>query len=212
VMNLADPAHFEARQVDREKCLREDSGKLRILYHGTLAHRYGLDILLKAFRLVRDEIPEASLRIHGRGDYLGAIRTLMKDLRLEDDIELTTHFLPAAELSKLITSFHLGVVPYRRDIFTDGILPTKLLEYVALGVPAVVARTSVVSYYFDTDSVEFFDPESITDLARHICRLCRDTDRRKQLALNSENFNVTHNWRQQRIAYVDFVQRLARKQ
>src|SRR5438874_8438514 len=32
---------------------------------------------------------------------------------------------------------------YRRDVFTDGILPTKLLEYVALGIPAIVARTTV---------------------------------------------------------------------
>jgi glycosyltransferase involved in cell wall biosynthesis len=155
------------------------------------------------------EIPDALLHIHGRGDYLADIRALTIDLDLETQVELTTDFLSARDLSSLIRSFDIGVVPYRRDVFTDGILPTKLLEYVALGVPAVVPRTTVISHYFSDDAVEFFNPNDIQDLARHICRLYRDKVRRSQLVRNAEQFNSLYNWSHQRDAYVKIVEQIA---
>jgi glycosyltransferase involved in cell wall biosynthesis len=114
-----------------------------------------------------------------------------------------------SDLSQLITSFDLGVVPYRRDVFTDGILPTKLLEYVALGIPALVARTGVISCYFDDNAVEFFEPEDVNDLAQHILRLYRDRSRLTELVNNSGRFNTLYSWSRQKDAYVRFVERIA---
>ena len=37
----------------------------------------------------------------------------------------------AAEIDRV----HIGLVPSVRDEWTDGVLPTKLLEYAALGIP-----------------------------------------------------------------------------
>ncbi len=212
VMNLADETHFTRQPLSRR--LQKNGGEglpLRLLYHGTLAHRYGIDLLLRAYQSVRNEIPNISLRIHGRGDYIDAIRELVKELGLQKDVEVTTEFLTSVELAELIQSHDVGIVPYRRDVFTDGILPTKLLEYVALGVPAVVARTSVVSHYFSEDTVEFFNAEDVEDLADRIRKLYRDKARREQLARNSEKFNSVYNWPRQRDAYVRFVERVACK-
>jgi glycosyltransferase involved in cell wall biosynthesis len=214
VMNLADPLHFQ-RQPDKTPALAQrqesDSDSYRLLYHGTLAHRYGVDILLRAFCEVRKRIPGATLRIHGRGDFKETARALVNELGLESSVNLTTDFLSSSELSNLIRTYDLGIVPYRRDVFTDGILPTKLLEYVALGVPAVVSKTTVVSRYFTDDMVEFFECENVADLTEHICRLYHDHDRRRSIARNSERFNAVYNWPRQRDAYVRFVEETARK-
>ncbi len=208
VMNLAGPLHFErAAPADGQRePVSGEIHKFRLIYHGTITPRYGVDLLLKALQLVRKEIPDISVRIHGHGDYMNAVRELATDLDLQEHVELTTDFLSAAALSELIRSVHVGVVPYRRDIFTDGILPTKLLEYVACGIPAIVARTEVVSRYFGEDAVEFFQSEDVEDLARHICRLYHDEDRRKELAVNSDRFNSVYNWPVQKHAYVRFVE------
>jgi len=211
VMNLADPEHFEraAQPASRRDRLSGDGRTFRLIYHGTITHRYGVDLLLRAVQLVRKEISDISLRIHGHGTDVDAVRQLVSDLDLNAHVEVTTEFLSGADLSDLIRSVHVGIVPYRRDVFTDGILPTKLLEYVACGIPAIVARTEVISRYFADDAVEFFQPEDIQDLARHICRLYHDEDRRKQLALNSDAFNSVYNWALQKRAYVRFVEQVA---
>ena len=210
VMNLADPQHFErAVPSNGRQGLSGETHAFRLIYHGTITPRYGVDLLLRAVQLARKEIPDISVRIHGHGEYMDKVRQLTIDLDLERHVELTTDFLSAAALSELIRSVHVGVVPYRRDIFTDGILPTKLLEYVACGIPAIVARTEVVSRYFGEDAVEFFQSEDAEDLARHICRLYNDEDRRNQLAVNSDGFNSVYNWPVQKHAYVRFVERIA---
>src|SRR5438093_7831446 len=56
VMNLADPEYFKTSPA----VLPEYSPKndvFRLIYHGTLAHRYGIDLLLKALFLAKNEIP-----------------------------------------------------------------------------------------------------------------------------------------------------------
>ena len=205
VMNLADPAYFE-RPSSTNSQLTTTNVNFRLIYHGTIAHRYGVDLLLRALHLLKNEVPNISLRIHGRGDFLDTVRAIIAELDLGNHVELTTDFLSASALSELIRSFDVGIVPYRRDVFTDGILPTKLLEYVALGVPAVVAKTEVISHYFDGNDVEFFEAENIADLAAHISRLYRESARRRQLVENSERFNSVFNWPRQKDAYVRFVE------
>jgi hypothetical protein len=59
-------------------------------------------------------------------------------------------------------------VPYRNDVFTDGLLPTKLMEYAAMGLPLYrVAYDGQESYFSDT-MAEFFVPGDADDLARCI--------------------------------------------
>ena len=91
---------------------------------------------------------------------LQAVARLQGDL---PDIRLTIH--------------GRGLVPYRRDVFTDGILPTKLMEYAALGIPTVVARTPSISAYFDETMVEFFTAEDVEELAHYIRTLYYDQAR-----------------------------------
>jgi len=207
VMNLADPAYFDGSGYSRRE-YSTDQGRLRLIYHGTLAHRYGVDILLKALQLVKEDVPSVYLRIHGRGDFAATVLAMVPQLGLERHVEITTDFVSPRDLSQLIRSFHVGIVPYRQDIFTDGILPTKLLEYVALAIPAIVAKTDVISRYFDADAVEFFEPEDVNDLAYHILHLYRNQDRRQQLANSCQRFNSIYNWPRQKAAYVRFVEQV----
>ena len=62
----------------------------------------------------------------------------------------------ASQLPPLIAQADAGVVPNRNDLFTDTLLPTKLLEYVALDTPVIAARTRTIAAYFDDSMVRFF--------------------------------------------------------
>jgi glycosyltransferase involved in cell wall biosynthesis len=205
VMNVANSWIFnggEAGQpADRES-------RFALIYHGTLAQRYGIDLLLRAVALARTSIPEIHLTIHGRGEYYNSLVELTKELGLEKEVTFSTGLLPIADLPAFIRRADLGVVPYRRDVFTDGILPTKLMEYTALHMPVIVARTPAIEAYFDEDMVHYFPAEDVEALAAAIVYLHGHRVRLKELAAKSNRFNERYAWENIAQRYFSLVERL----
>ena len=206
VMNLADQRVFRPPAA----ALRvTDRCTFKLIYHGSINQRYGLDLLVRAVEVVQQRIPEIHLTIHGAGEYRDTVMQLVEELKLQQHVYFSTNRVPTAELPKMIGQADVGVVPYRRDVFTDGILPTKLMEYMALGMPAIASRTPVIMDYFDETMVEFFTPEDVDDLANHIYALYSNPTRLNELAGNTAKFNQRYNWPSQATGYVQLVDKLA---
>jgi glycosyltransferase involved in cell wall biosynthesis len=102
----------------------------------------------------------------------------------------------------------VGLAPYRDDVFTDGIIPTKLLEYAVMGLPSIAARTTAIAATFGDEVVEMFTPGDAEDLARCIRRLVDDPDRRAALVAGARAFTERHNWGDEGARYVDLVREL----
>jgi glycosyltransferase involved in cell wall biosynthesis len=124
-------------------------------------------------------------------------------------VERLRDHIPTEDLPALIESADVGLAPYRDDLFTDGIVPTKLMEYAAMGLPCIAARTTAIAAFFGDANVEFFTPGDAADLARCIRLLHADPTRRAALAGRSSAFTDAHNWRTEGPAYVALVERLA---
>jgi glycosyltransferase involved in cell wall biosynthesis len=207
VMNVADDRIFHRTAL--AELPTKGNGSFHLIYHGTLTYRYGIDLIIRAVNLVRQEIPEIHLTIHGGGEYREALINLTSELGLKEYVHFNTGLLlPTSELSKLIRTADVGFVPYRRDIFTDGILPTKLMEYTALGIPAIVARTPAIEVYFDNTMVEYFTPEDVNELANCILKLYQNPDYRTAMVKKSDLFNQNYNWAKLSVEYVKHVNTL----
>ena len=63
----------------------------------------------------------------------------------------------------------LGIVPKRNDSFGDEAFSTKILEFMASGVPVVVSSTRVDRHYFNDKVVRFFPSGDIGRLAGGNC-------------------------------------------
>jgi glycosyltransferase involved in cell wall biosynthesis len=217
VMNVADGRIFSrapdlARAVGEERlypsAAAEPDDGFRLIYHGTLTRRYGIDTAIRAVETARHAVPGLHLTVHGSGEARDELAQLVDDLDLEQHVTITSHYIPTPEMPAFIRRAHLGVVPYRRDIFTDGILPGKLLEYIALGVPVVAARTPVIESYFDENMLQFFEAEDHHALAAAIVALHADRQRLAGLAQSADRFNQRHSWQQVSAAYIELVDRL----
>jgi glycosyltransferase involved in cell wall biosynthesis len=207
VMNVAD--HNIFRPTDKPRADSAGRNGLRLIYHGTLTYRYGVDLALRAVAQVRDEIPGIHLTIHGGGEYYPRLLALAQELDLLDKhVRFSTTVMPVAELPRLIESADVGLAPYRNDVFTDGIVPTKLMEYAALGMPAIAARTSAIEMYFKDTLVEFFANGDVDDLARCLRRLHANRSRLIELAQGAEAFNRRYNWGKLSEEYVGLIDRL----
>jgi glycosyltransferase involved in cell wall biosynthesis len=206
VMNVADERAFNPSVVP-DHTLERRSG-FRLIYHGNIDQRYGLDLAVHAIDRIRRELPDVHLTVHGGGEYREVIEAMVEKAELWAHVEISREFVPTPVLAKRIKAADLGIVPYRDGVFTGAILPTKLMEYAALGLPVIAARTPTISRYFDDSMVEFFPPGDIEGLATGILRLYHDRERLGELARNISAFTRQWPWRRQRAAYVDLVDRL----
>jgi glycosyltransferase involved in cell wall biosynthesis len=84
------------------------------------------------------------------------------------------------------------------------------MEYAALGIPAIVTRTSAVEAYFTDEMVSFVEPEDPAGLAAAIITLADDPDRREALAVRAQSFSTEHRWPDEAERYVALVEGLVR--
>lgn len=208
VMNVADENIFHSSEHEQYKIPTRHS--FRLIYHGVFVKRNGLDLAIQAIHRVCKDIPEIHLSLIGSGEYLPDMNDMIEDLGLHQFVSISKPVL-AENLPEIIMSCHLGIVPIRSDVFTDTALPTKLMEYAALGLPAIAASTTANLKYFSDANTEFFEPGNVDDLARCILMLYHNPERLAELACKSANFNKRYNWTINSAEYVSLVNRLGRK-
>lgn len=186
------------------------NGQFVMVYPGTLNWHQGVDIAVRAVALIKDDVPEAELHIYGDGPIRDAIGRLISDLGLQDRVFLKGT-LPSEQIAAVMADADLGVVPKRNDAFGGDAFSTKIFEFMALGVPVVVAATRIDRYYFNDSLVRFFESEDVKDLARAMEELARNEELRKRLAENASAFVVGYTWDKKEGEYLSLVNRLVGK-
>jgi len=205
LMNLPDDRIFAPRAVNA----KPHDAPFVVVYHGTLARRLGLDLALEAASLAREAIPSLELRIIGAGEERGRLIELRDRLSLQDVVTFSEGFVPVEQIPKMIRDADVGLIPLRISGGTDIMLPTKLLEYVSVGIPCVTPRTGTIMRYFDDEMVEFFEAENVASLADAVVRLYRNPDRRQSLVTQAtERFARSYRWAEHKNVYTGLVARL----
>ena len=78
VMNVADESIFRPSEDARPRSPGLDG--FRLIYHGTLVERYGLDLAVQAVAQVRHDIPQIHLTLIGLGDYVPHLTQMVQEL------------------------------------------------------------------------------------------------------------------------------------
>ncbi|MEK7794364.1 MAG: glycosyltransferase family 4 protein [Candidatus Hydrogenedentota bacterium] len=207
-LNLADPTAFP--MLDIPEASAGPAPVFRVVYHGTLTRRLGMDIAVRAVSQLRDRVPGIRLDITGDGEQRAELIELTQVLNAEDIIHFSDGFVPGEKLAERLLGADLAVVPSRNNIATSLMLPVKLLEYVALGIPAVTVATPTITRYFNDLQVRFVPPEDPDALADAIEYLYQHPDERRALAVAARDFFEKHSFESQQRTYLDVVHRLTR--
>jgi glycosyltransferase involved in cell wall biosynthesis len=180
-----------------------------IVYHGTLARRLGLDIAVQAVAKVRERIGAVELRIIGDGEERGPLVKLAGELGLDGVVTFSDGFVPVNQIPGMLQDADAAVIPLRKCCGTDIMLPTKLLEYVCLGIPAITPKTGTIARYFDESMVRFFEAEDADSLAEAILYLYEHPQEREQLRRSaSEKFLAKYRWSEHKRVYTGLVKKL----
>jgi glycosyltransferase involved in cell wall biosynthesis len=206
LMNLPDDRIFAPRGASPRK---SDDAPFVLVYHGTLARRLGLDIAIMAADKARSVVPRLELRIIGGGEERGPLIELRDRLGLKGVVTFSDGFVSVEQIPAMINDADVGLIPLRISGGTDIMLPTKLLEYVFVGIPCVAPKTGTIARYFDEEMIEFFEAENVGSLADAIIRLYRDSTRRSRLAAEAtRRFANAYRWSEHKKVYTTLVTRL----
>jgi glycosyltransferase involved in cell wall biosynthesis len=162
VMNAPDPRIFVVA-ADAER----DPSDRTMLYAGTVASRYGVDLALRALALLRDEIPALRLHVVGDGDLVPTLRVLAKREGLEDRVRFDGP-VPLDAIPRIVQESWLGVQPNRDDPLMRYSLSTKVLEWCLLGLPVVAGETRPLLELFTKDELFFHAPEDLGTMCERI--------------------------------------------
>ena len=180
----------------------------KIMYHGLIAERHGLDIALQAIANLRSNIPALEFHIFGdRTPYMDDIEVLAKDLGLKDCVRYHG-YQQQTEISKSISSIDLGIIPNRRSPFTELNMPTRIFEYIAIGKPVVVPDTRGIRDYFQQDSALFFEPGDPQSLADVILDIYRNPEKANSTVARSKSVYEAHCWDSERVRFLNSVAKL----
>jgi glycosyltransferase involved in cell wall biosynthesis len=204
-INYVD-VNFFAPQVRKEA-----RHPFRILFPGSLQWHQGLDIAIRAFQGFLKEFPEAEFHIVGEGGEKGALVNLARELGLNDRVKFMP-LVPTSAVPALISEADLGVVPKRADSFGNEAYSTKIMEYMAQGVPVIVSRTKIDTFYFSDNEVRFFDSGDVDGLLRAMVEVARSPELRERMVRNGWRYVYQNSWNRRKHDYLTLVDSLIDRQ
>ena len=179
-------------------------GHFVMCYPGTLIWHQGVDLAIAAVAQLRDQAPGLRFLIIGDGPDRGRLTEMIKANRLEDRVTMCGMYR-IEKVAEIMANVDLGVVPKRSDPFGDEAFSTKIPEFMAMGVPVVAACTRIDRFYFKQDMLQFFEPETVEDLAGKILALMSDPARRVALRDRAMDFINENNWDVRKHEYLNLV-------
>lgn len=206
----ADPNRCSAfvNHVDEELFLPRTSElrspPLIAVFPGGFYQHQGLHIAVRAFALLaRESVP---VELHIVGD--GPERNNLVELTRELGAEQVVRFFPPVPLKSvpdLLSRADLGVVPKLADGFGNEAYSTKIMEFMAAGLPVVASETKIDRHYFGDGYVHFFKSGNPEDMARAIKEVIQDPTLHERLVRRGLEYVHRENWSRKSQEYLAIV-------
>jgi glycosyltransferase involved in cell wall biosynthesis len=209
MMNSPDESIFSFCPAGSRLALkRKNSKPVIVMYHGTLVERNGLDIAVEAFARLRKKLPTARLHIYGKATpFLERVMQSAREGGLDQNV---LHFgqKPLEQIVAAIDACDIGVIPNRRNEFTQINMPTRIFEYLARGKPVIAPRTAGIQDYFDEDSLFFFEAGDADELAKQIEFAASHPREALTITERGQQVYLAHSWRQEGETFARLVEEL----
>lgn len=163
-----DIARFAPQTLEEKETLREkhsySAADFILICVGELRHRKNQKILIKAVETMKDDIPPLKLLLVGEGDLYPKYKELIRNLGLEENVELLGY---RRDVEELLLLSDVAV----SSALQEG-LPVSLMEAMAVGLPLVVSNCRGNSdLVLEGENGFIFDIDNITRFREKIIEL-----------------------------------------
>jgi glycosyltransferase involved in cell wall biosynthesis len=193
--------HLDNIQLDPKAKENECS----VLYWGRLFYNKGIMQLIKAMALVKEEFPNVTLDVCGRGPLEAVLKSLTDNLGLKKNVRFHG-YVTKEFLTKKIQGTTLITLP---SIYEGQ--PVAVLEALANRKPIVVFDYPFArEYIIDCHNGLIAKACDVKDLAEKICLGLSDKKLRAKLSQNAyQQVSKNHNWDTLIKKYIELYQKLA---
>jgi glycosyltransferase involved in cell wall biosynthesis len=190
VRSAPDLTRFRPTPVDAS--LREGRNHL-LAYLGVMGPQDGVDHALRALRILRERRADWRAIFIGEGDVLPAMRTLARELGLDDDVAFTGR-LPDEDVMRILSSADVCLAPDPKNPLNDVSTMNKIVEYMAMGRP-LVSYDLVEARISAGDAALYAEADDETAFADCVDRLLDDPKRRARMGvLGRERLEAELSW------------------
>ncbi len=205
-MNVPDPNLFNG--VKEAFATKDHNrGSFRVVYHATISKRLSLDVAIRAVVSLRSQIQGLEFHIVGSGDDLEEFERLTRELGAEEMVIFAGN-RSLDEIPGILSEMDVGVVPNDRNPATELMLPVKMMECIALGIPVVVPRLRAIQHYFSDDMVTYYEAGDPVSLSQALLELYQAPEKRHRKKKNALRFLDTYGWQRQKLDFIEFYNRL----
>jgi len=168
-----------------------------VLTVGWLKPRKGMDILIKAFNLVKNEFSDLRCKIVGGSEnqkFSDYLRLLVKENNLENRVDFLGR-ISDSELVRLYNNCSVFVFPARDlDENFEG-FPMVFYEANACGAPVITTRGFGSEYAIkDGYNGLLAEPEDIESIAKAIRKILKNLEFQSQMRKNALETAKNHTW------------------
>ena len=161
---------------------KKNSSHFTVMYSGALVESYDFKILFQAAKKLKNE--NIQFIIRGKGPLLKEIIQKKNELRL-NNLKIDSQIVDYDKISNVLSASDVFLVPMKNDYFLNLSLPTKILEYQALGRPIICCSNGAPGNYVkNTNSGISIPSENIIELINAIKNLKSDNVMCKSLGEN----------------------------
>ncbi len=205
VLNAANESIFDPQKHPPQS---RRPGQFTLICHGSVEPLYGLDTIIRAVALLRDELPVLRLEIYGSGSQLEELRGLATELGVAEKVYFAGTWVPMPQLLDAIANADVGVVAIKRDRFRDLTHCNKMFDLISMKRPVIISRTDSVEAYFDESCFIMFESKDVQDLADAIRKLYFNPELGARLVKRATEVSEPYRWPHQREIYLDLVTRI----
>ena len=162
-----------------------------ILFFGSLVPYKGPDILLKAFKVIKNEFPDVKLIFAGRGPMLIELRDMAKKFKLEDDV-IFLGFVDEEKKALYYKSADIFCLPSTNMAESFGIVN---LEAMASGIPLVGSNLGgIPDIIKEGENGLLAKPCDHQSLANALITLLKDNDLRQKMGNKGRKMVTDYSW------------------
>ncbi len=143
---------------------KQNNEKIKILFYGSFIPLHGIDVILKAFKIMEDKGVEFEANIIGRGQIYTQMKELFDSLQLKQvkmDGEFIDEKLLADEIRK--NDIVLGIFGDSKK--AKSVIPNKLYQAVASKKAVVTMKSDTIGEFFNENDLVMCDntPEKLAE-------------------------------------------------
>ena len=188
--DLFDPTRFRCEAATRS----ERNGSFKLMFHGLIAERHGLDTAIYAVARLRKEICGLEFHIYGgKTTYMDQMTELVRELSLQETV-FYHGSKSQSEIAKALATVDLGIIPNRRNPFTELNMPTRIFENLAMERPVIAPNTKGIRDYFNEKQIVFFEPGNVESLARAIQWVYNHPREVQEMVREGRGVLKSHTW------------------